>query len=85
MLYDLIKKSFFDITIGITPNCYWKPNIESISPKKMKKTTRVKTHLKSDCIDGSILKRVQEGFFSRFFPDKTSGFKIFFEPETKQF
>ena len=42
-------------------------------------------HLKWDVIDDSVVKGIRELTLFSFVLDKKPGFKVFFEPETKEY
>ena len=78
--------------IGFTTYWDYKPtiSIHFDSPgiftgdKKLNLSTIAKIHLKSDVIDDSVVNGTREPIFLSFILDKSSGYKIFSEPETIQ-
>ena len=79
--------------MGFAP--YWdhKPTIaiHADSPgvytddKNLNLYTIEKIHSKCDCIDGSVTNGVRQPILFSFIVDKPTGYKVFCEPETKQY
>ena len=85
------KKSFFPTLLGFTPYWDYKPTnaIHADAPGVytsdkfiLNLNTINKTHLKCDCIDGSIQDGVRQPIIFSFVLDKPSGYKVFCQPET---
>ena len=84
---------FFNVLSWFTP--YWdcKPTnaFHADSPgvytsdKFLNLSTKDKIHLKTDCINGSIINGVQQPILCSLLSDKQPGYKVFREPETIQF
>ena len=85
------KKSFFHTLLKFEP--YWDykptnaihakfPGVYNADKIILKLNTKIKIHLKCDCIDGSIQDGVRQPILFSFGLDKPSGYKIFCEPET---
>ena len=62
-----------NLLLGLKSPRDHKPYIEYISPKKLSE----KTHISSDCIEGSILNDIRDPIIFNFVLDKFCGFKIF--------
>ena len=86
------ERSSFKTFSGFTPYWDYKPTnaVQVDSPrvytsvKFLNLSTIDKIHLKSDCIDASILDRKRQPILFSFVLNKPSGYKILCEPETKQ-
>ena len=85
------EKSFFHTLLGFDPYWDYKPtnefNADSpgvyTSDKVILNLNIIdKTHLKCDCIDGSIQDGVRQPILFSFVLDKPSGYEVFSEPET---
>ena len=75
------EKSFFNTVLGYTPGWDYKHYIKYISQTFGNLTSTNEMHLKSDCIDGSVLNGIRQPIMFSFVLDKPSGYKVFFEPE----
>ena len=78
-------KTFFSTTLGLSPNWYYKPNIDYISHNELNITTNDKIPIKCDCIDGSIFNGIREPKLYSFTLDKPPGFKIYFFLSKRQY
>ena len=76
------EKSFFTTVLGFTSGWDYKHYNAYISQKILNLNTTNKIHLKSDCINGSIINGVQQPILYSFVIDKIPGFKVFFKTET---
>ena len=85
------ESSFFHTLLGFTP--YWEykptnsinvaiPGVYTSDKIILNLNTIDKTHLKCDCIDGSIQDGVRQPILFSFVLDKPAGYKVFCEPET---
>ena len=76
------EKSFFSTILGFTPGWDYKHYNRYISQKIENLSSTNKIHLKFDVIDGSVVNGVRQPTLYSFVLDKTSGYKVFSEPET---
>ena len=88
------KQSFFHTLLEFSPYWDYKPTnsshvlISGVYPSDksiLNLNTKDKIHLKCDCIDGSIQNGVRKPSLFSFVLDKPSGYKVFCEPDLKQF
>ena len=76
------ERSFFSTILGFTSGWDYKHYNKYISQKIVKLSGTNKIHLKCDYIDGSIQNGFRQPILFSFVLDKTSGYKVFCEPET---
>ena len=76
------KKCFFHTLLGHDPYFDYKVPGDYTSDKILNLNTTNKTHLKCDCIDGSIQNGLRQPILYSFVLDKPSGYIVFCEPET---
>ena len=76
------ENSFFSTILGFTSGRDYKQYNENISQKILNLSSTNKIHLKCDVIDGSIQDEIRQPILFSFVLDKTSGCKVFCEPET---
>ena len=69
--------------LGLSLKWVYEPKSEYISRNKMKKTTRVKIHIKCDCRDVTVLNAFREPTVHSFTPSKLPVVKLSSELETK--
>ena len=83
------EKSFFHTLLGFKPYWGYKPtNGQSVYTSNkiiLNLNTINKIHLKCNSIDGSIQDGVRQPILFSFVLDKSSGYKVFCEPETIQY
>ena len=83
-------RSFFHTLLGFAPYWDYKPTNSNrdgnpgvyTGNKILNLSSTNKTHILSDCVDGSIQDGVRQPFLFSFVLDKPSGYKVFCEPET---
>ena len=86
-----MRNLFFHTLLGFEP--YWDyeptnayhvaiPGVYTSDKIILNLNTIDKIHLKCDCIDGSIQDGVKQPILFSFVLDKSSGYKVFCEPET---
>ena len=75
--------------MGFTPYWDYKPTVfQACSPsvytsdKILHLSTRDKTHVKCDCLNGSIVNGVREPIPFSFVFKEPAGYKVFYQPET---
>ena len=76
------EKSFFSTILGLTPGWDYKHYNQYLSQKTVNLNNTNKIHLKCDIIDGSIQDEVRQPILFSFVLDKSSGYKVFCQPET---
>ena len=76
------EKSFFSTILGFTSGWDDKHYNKNNSQKIVNLNSTNKIHLKCDCIDGSVLNGIRQPILFSFVSDKSSGYKVFCEPET---
>ena len=76
------EKLFFSTALGFNPSWDYEHYNEYTSQKIVNSSTTNKIPLKSDVIDGSVLKRIREPILFSFVSDRLLGYKVFCEPET---
>ena len=79
------EKSFFNTVLGFTPGWDYKHYNEYISRKCVNLSSTNVIHLKCDVINGSVVNGVKQPILFSFISDKTSGYRVFCEPETIHF
>ena len=80
------KKSFFNTISGFS--LFWDHKSydnENFRENSRNLTLIYKIHLKSDCIDGSVLNGVRQPILHSFTLDKPPGYNVFCEPETSHY
>ena len=75
-------KSFFSTILGFTAGWDYKHYNQYLSQKIVNLSSTNKIHLKCDVIDGSVVDGVRQPILYSFVLDKSSGYKVFCEPET---
>ena len=73
---------FFSTFLGFTPHWVFKHYIKYISQENKNLSTTIKIHLKSDCIDSSVVNGLRHSILYSFVLDKLPGYKVFCQPET---
>ena len=76
------EKSFFNTILGFTPGWDYKHYNKYTSQKVVNLGNTNRTHLKCDCIDGSVVNGLRQSILYSFVLDKLPGYKVFCEPET---
>ena len=76
---------FFNSILGLTRGWDYKHYNEYISQKSVNLSKTNKIHLKTDCIDGSILSGLRQPALHSFVLDNLPGYKIFSQAETVHF
>ena len=76
------EKSFFNTILGFTAGWAYKDYNQYLSQKIVNLSSTNKIHLKSDCIDGSVVDGIRQPILFSFVLDKPAGYKVFCEPET---
>ena len=79
------EKSFFSTILSFTSVSDYKHYNECISQKTINLGNTSKIHLKADFIDGSVVDGLRQPILYSFVLDKTPGYKVFSEPETKHY
>ena len=78
------EHSFFSTVLGFTSGWDYKHYNKYTSQKVVNLNNTNKIHLKTDCIDGSIISGLRQPDLY-FFSDKLPGYKVFSQPETVHF
>ena len=76
------EKSFFSTILGFTAGWDYKHYNQYLSQKIVNLSSTNKIHLKCDAIDGSVVDGARQPILYSFVFDKSSGYKVFCEPET---
>ena len=76
------EKSFFSTILGFNHGWDYKHFNQNISQKIVNLSNTNKIHLKCDVIDGSVVNGIRQPILYSFVWDKSSGYKVFCEPET---
>ena len=76
------EKSFFSTIVDFTAGWDYKHYNQYLSQKIVNLSSTNKIHLKADVIDGSVVDGVRQPILYSFVLQKSSGYKIFCEPET---
>ena len=76
------EKSFFSIILGFIAGWDYKHYNQYLSQKNVNLSSTIKTHLKADVIDGSVVDGVRQPILYTYVLDEPAGYKIFCEPET---
>ena len=79
------EKSFFSTVLGFTSGWDYKQCNKDISQKILNLGSTKKIHLKCDVIDGSVVNGLRQPTLCSFVLDKNSGYKVFYEPQTKHY
>ena len=79
------KCFFFSTVLSFTPGWNYKHYIEYISQKLLILSSTNKKHLKCDVIDWTVQNGSRQPILFSFVLDKPAGYKVFCEPETKQY
>ena len=79
------ENSFFSTILGFTPGWDYKHYNQYLSQKIVNLSNTNKMHMKCDATDGSVVNGVRQPILYSFVLDKTSGYKVFSEPETKHY
>ena len=76
------EKSSFSTILGFNEGWDYKHYNQYLSQKTINLNSTNKIHLKCDAIDGSVVNGVRQPILYSFVLEKSSGYKVFCEPET---